>query len=450
MTSIHDSIAIFIDGQPMAVDANLSIFENLRKRGIGEGFCSHPLLESNRHCNLCWIFDEEEQEIVRSCKVIPTLNSKYSLIHKEVVLAKKESWGALRSIHPLHCKNCQNKNLCEIRENIGQKETSSVEDSEKSYAYPYSEKVNFYPQECIECGLCLSFEEALGEMPSLKESTKHSEKIICEKTVTHNYSVNLIDLCPTGCFQEKNLSLGAEDLVLKDFCRGCDRLCETEVLFRKNFDHYSPIRQRVPRGSSYWICDEINSSYLPVNNGLPLRSIMEKKEGTWARGELPSINEKWHFVIPENLPEELWDKLTEVFKNNEFTFQISSENKWENIKGLLNENKNFIQEKKVAFIKKFDEQKLESCPQGKSYFFISPEWIKTNSVFLKTLESLKGKKIAFGGFFLPNKVTEGVNYLIPLPDFRNLTWKGLNYHKEERTNSPLLKKSNIVFFREEK
>lgn len=440
---------VFLDGQEVSLNDNLSLFENLKQRDLILGFCSHPLIKNDRHCNLCWVYDEGEEGIVRSCEVTPKEGSRYNLHSAIASKAVNESLDSLIQYHQPQCKKCNQKNLCHIKGIL--KDDSSIRSLERQGEVEkktYSSQISFSSEQCISCSLCVKFEENISDSPALIEN--ETGKVSLKTEAKHNYGINLIDLCPTGCFSQKSMTQAQPSFYQKDFCRVCDRLCETESLFLKDFDSHKPFRQRAPQGAAYWLCDEVNNGHKIENLGLPLKSIMKKDGERWTAGELPESSRNWHFVLPENLPTEIWNYLNTLLDNSQYTFEFIKESPRNSVEGILRQSKAFKQKSRDDFFERNRERERALLTKGSNteFFFISPEYLEKGSQFEKNLNQVKSKKAVWAGFFITPQLLKGVGHIVPLPDYRLLKWDAINYHNELRENDPFGESVHLKLFKD--
>lgn len=397
-----------------------NLFEALHKKGRVGGYCHHPLLKRSQYCSLCWVWNEGEKKLERACQVEIKEGDRYTENHEEVRGAVKEAEDILKRFKENHFQE------------------------DKTHDYSYAVTVNF--KDCTRCLLCLDFEESI-EAKSIELSG--SGDLTLREKADHNYGVNLIPLCPSQCFNEKDVSPVSGDKVVPSFCRGCDRMCETEVHLHRRGQNFEEVFQRAPMHSAYWVCDEVNESFKGKNLGIPLRSALEKKGEEWTMGLLPKLDGDFHFILPENLPGEIITSLSELFQKGQkynLTYQIFSWKERQHVTGLLRPSYFFEQPEYLEFQEKFSEKNWEEgIDKSKKIYLIAPEWIVDAGAFTQLLKRAGKQTLYYAGSFYQGEILRFANYLIPLPSYKLLSWNALNYHKEvKRVSAPEERVINLV------
>ncbi|MCF8059510.1 MAG: hypothetical protein K9K67_09450 [Bacteriovoracaceae bacterium] len=427
----QEQVSFYVEGKLIVASEGETLFEAINRDSFEiQGYCFHPLFESSSKCLLCNIYDEKRGDVISACRTAPIEGGRYSLYHNDLTLAKKEVDSLYQSSHHFNCTQCDNQSRCRLVNEIGNKglETSAVPKEDK--AHKLSEELRVNLKQCITCMMCTDFEKSVTEQPALYEE---AGEIKVKGEFSHNYGVNLLDICPTGCFESKEILKRKTSVIKKDFCRGCDRLCRTEVHFEEGQNGLRAIRASSPLNSTFWVCDEVNKPI--VNNlKLPLRSLLTKKDGSWIHGDYLSTKEPRHLIIPKNLPEELWQylisNLSSIENVQDWSYEFISWKSRANEVGLMRTEKTFSQEKQNSI------QRLLTPYDGelkeKSVVLIAPEWLPDLIQWSTLLERFKrARHKAFAGAFINAEIYESANTLIPLQPYWEMSWKGKNYQNEE-------------------
>lgn len=444
----HD-IHIQLDGDSYRVKNSYTLFECFQDFFKDRGICYHPTITTESKCNMCLIYDNHKEKIVRACEEYPEENGQYSLENPFVEQAFHETLEIFIGFHKPHCKVCRNKNLCRLR---GHMDSVKVEGKElEKERMNYSDKVVLENSQCIDCDICLNFEKKLEEKSVLEVSS--SGKVLCQEKARHNYSVNLVDLCPTGCFQENGIEYDSVSKELAGFCRSCDRLCETALTLKEERSDLIPIRQKSRKNTNFWLCDTVNEKYIVRDNEIALRSVLEKYKGDndyfWRLGKLPSRGESWHFILPKNLPTELIFLLQNEFVNSHHTFEMIEENPREQEWGPLRTERNFRQKGIENFLANHSSKVRNSNEGHNGIYIVAPEIMLDDSNYYKKIKNLRAKKIVFASYYFNPSLKPNIDLLVPLPDYRLLTWEAENYLGDQRIFYSESGKTKIKLFSED-
>lgn len=439
-------ITITVDGKSLVAPAGLNLFELLKKSSDISGFCHHPLLKTSQKCLLCTVYDENQGQFIHACQKSIEEGDVYLLEHEKVKEAKRELESIYFNDHKFHCTNCDNQSLCQYPQNFGEgfpRQSGEVEllakEGEKQNHYRLSDNLHLNLLECIDCGLCSDFERAVSHEPALVQTENGLEVI---GGLSHNLGVNLLDLCPTGCFEDKRVATLKTKRVQEDFCRGCDRLCRVEQHLVLGASGLFPIRLSSPKNMAHWLCDEANESFKKSGH-LPLSNLLVKREGQWGPGtpdsDLVSLSEgSWHLIVPANLPNEVWEclilnlKKTKNGSNDNVKLSVIE---WPNRtqeKELLRQPRNFKQSLRTDLEQLCDLVELVGVSNKENVLLVSPEIIKNQELWDKVVMEVSGyKRKVFAGPSLSYDLYDKVDTLIPLPAYHTLSWSGESYQGEK-------------------
>ncbi len=427
----ENQLSFYVDGKLIVGNENENLFEAIKNSGFSmPGFCFHPLFESTRKCLLCNVFDEKKTEVISSCLTKPEEGGRYSLYHEELSLSKSEVDSLYQGAHNFSCSQCNHRSRCHLVDEVGNKSVSLEKAPDKGETIELSEDLSLNLDQCISCMLCTDFEESVSTVPAL---SNEGEVVLVVGKLTHNYGVNLLDICPTGCFESGLVSNIQTNVLEADFCRGCDRLCRTEVHYNHSANGLRPIRASSPRRSSFWVCDEVNKP-LKYTFKLPLRSLLSKVEGRWLVGDHLSLSENWHFILPDNLPEELWDNLisevSSLTNREDWSYEFIRWPERSTQAGILRSQTIFTQKKKEKVEQLIGEYNGDLG--HKKVLLVMPEWIADDTSWKAVMERFNGAKFkAFAGPFMNHEIYDKADSLLPLPPYWEMSWNGTNYQNEE-------------------
>lgn len=420
---------IIINGESHKVQEGMPLYEYLvGKDLIQAGYCYHPLLnEEVSSCLLCLIKDEESGQWIPSCKETSKEGKKYSTARglfnnsKDILEDKFEN---LFKSHEMNCSSCQNFFRCTLKEII----PGSVPKSEgKRIEKPKMDLGRGLTLElthCIDCGICSTFEKVVTDSPAIKFNAGTVEVV---DKLDHNMGVNLISLCPTGCFSHRD---SYEHLKVKEqdfFCRGCERLCELRIGLSGE-GHIVSVKNKDFLAS--WICD-FSLSQIKSNNTMSIfvPYKMDSELGP-IPSSFPSRQKDQHFVLFNGLPDEIYFALDKLFEENDaWTFELINWDDRESEKGLLRKGRNFksLQEEefKLKFVKR--EKQRDINP-----YVILSDFIPCEDTLKKALErvqKMKGSKV-IAASVVERQLIKSFDFLVPLKPFHFYSWHAVNFNEE--------------------
>jgi NADH-quinone oxidoreductase subunit G len=228
--SIVENISINIDGQDVEVPKGINIIEAVTKVGKGKEvphYCYHPKLSISGNCRMCMvemgmpmrdratgeaILDEDgTQKIAWMPK--PTIGCATNAspgmhIRTGSEMVKESRNGVTEFLlinHPLDCPICDQAGECRLQEfsaEHGRGYSRFIEDKNvKPKRTRLGPKVTLDDERCILCSRCVRFsKEVAGDdvLGFVDRGTYSTLTCFPGKELSHNYSLNTVDICPVG------------------------------------------------------------------------------------------------------------------------------------------------------------------------------------------------------------------------------------------------------------
>ena len=225
-----DLITINIDGQDVEVPKDINIIEAVKQVGKGKEvphYCYHPKLTVAGNCRMCMVEmgmpmrdratgdpvldDNGVQKIGWMPK--PTIgcatNAAPGMHIKTNSPMVKESRNGVTEFllinHPLDCPICDQAGECRLQEfsaEHGRGESRFIEDKNvKPKRTTIGPRVTLDDERCILCSRCVRFSKEIANddvLGFVDRGTYSTLTCYPGKDLSHNYSLNTVDICPVG------------------------------------------------------------------------------------------------------------------------------------------------------------------------------------------------------------------------------------------------------------
>ncbi|MGC6424783.1 MAG: 2Fe-2S iron-sulfur cluster-binding protein [Lentimonas sp.] len=228
--SVVDHVTINIDGQDVDVPKGTNIIEAVKMVGKGKEvphYCYHPKLSIAGNCRMCMvemgmpmrdratgeaILDENGvQKIGWMPK--PTIgcatNAAPGMHIRTASEMVKESRNGVTEFllinHPLDCPICDQAGECRLQEfsaEHGRGYSRFIEDKNvKPKRTKLGPRVTLDDERCILCSRCIRFSKEIADddvLGFVDRGTYSTLTCYPGKDLSHNYSLNTVDICPVG------------------------------------------------------------------------------------------------------------------------------------------------------------------------------------------------------------------------------------------------------------
>ncbi|MEE2988680.1 MAG: molybdopterin-dependent oxidoreductase [Verrucomicrobiota bacterium] len=228
--SIVENVTINIDGQDVEVPKGINIIEAVKMVGKGKEvphYCYHPKLTIAGNCRMCMVEmgmpmrdrvtgeavleKDGTQKIAWMPK--PTIGCATNAspgmhIRTGSEMVKESRNGVTEFLlinHPLDCPICDQAGECRLQEfsaEHGRGYSRFIEDKNvKPKRSRLGPNVTLDDERCILCSRCVRFsKEVAGEdvLGFVDRGTYSTLTCFPGKELSHNYSLNTVDICPVG------------------------------------------------------------------------------------------------------------------------------------------------------------------------------------------------------------------------------------------------------------
>jgi NADH-quinone oxidoreductase subunit G len=252
-------------------------------------FCYHPKLSIAANCRMCLVEVEKAPKPLPACATPVAVGMKIFTRSKRAISAQKATMEFLLINHPLDCPICDQGGECELQDlamGFGRGVSRYTEKKRIVKDKNLGPLVSTDMTRCIHCTRCVRFGAEVAGIQELGANFRsdHSEiGTYIEKSVDHELSGNIIDLCPVGALNNKpyRYSARAWEMVAKPLVSPHD--CAGSNLFGHVLR--GRLRRVVPRDNEAinesWLSDRDRFSCHAVYGDDRLVTPRVKHDGKW-------------------------------------------------------------------------------------------------------------------------------------------------------------------------
>ena len=172
-------------------------------------FCYHPKLSVAANCRMCLIEVENVSKPLPACATPVTDGMKVHTRSPAAIDAQKAVMEFLLINHPLDCPICDQGGECELQDlamGFGRDISRFTERKRVVADHDLGPLISTDMTRCIHCTRCVRFGQEIAGFPELGTLGRGERTVIgtyIEKTIDHELSANIIDLCPVGALNNK-------------------------------------------------------------------------------------------------------------------------------------------------------------------------------------------------------------------------------------------------------
>jgi NADH-quinone oxidoreductase subunit G len=252
-------------------------------------FCYHPKLTIAANCRMCLVEVEKAPKPLPACATPVAEGMKIFTRSKRAISAQKATMEFLLINHPLDCPICDQGGECELQDlamGFGRGVSRYTERKRIVKDKNIGPLVSTDMTRCIHCTRCVRFGAEIAGIQELGANFRSDRSEIgtyIEKSVDHELSGNIIDLCPVGALNNKpyRYSARAWEMVAKPLvsphdCAGSN--LDAHVLRGR-------LRRVVPRDNEAinesWLSDRDRFGCFGIYSAERLQRPRVKHDGNW-------------------------------------------------------------------------------------------------------------------------------------------------------------------------
>jgi NADH-quinone oxidoreductase subunit G len=205
-----DTVTITVDGVPMKARKGEMLIRVTDANDVYvPRFCYHEKLPIAANCRMCLVEVEKAPKPLPACAT-PVMDGM--VVHTrspKAIAAQKSVMEFLLINHPLDCPICDQGGECELQDlamGYGRDISRFHERKRVVKDKNLGSLVSTDMTRCIHCTRCVRFGQDIAGFPELGTTGRGENNEIgtyVEKSVDHELSGNIIDLCPVGALNSK-------------------------------------------------------------------------------------------------------------------------------------------------------------------------------------------------------------------------------------------------------
>jgi NADH-quinone oxidoreductase subunit G len=206
----EDLVNIEVDGVPVKARKGAMIIHATDANGTYvPRFCYHEKLSVAANCRMCLVEVEKAPKPLPACATPVAEGMKIYTKSPKAIAAQKATMEFLLINHPLDCPICDQGGECELQDlamGYGRDVARYSERKRVVKDQDLGPLVSTDMTRCIHCTRCVRFGQEIAGVPELGTMGRGDRVQIStwvEKTVDHELSGNIIDLCPVGALNNK-------------------------------------------------------------------------------------------------------------------------------------------------------------------------------------------------------------------------------------------------------
>ena len=206
----EDLVNIEVDGVPVKARKGAMLIQATDAQGIYvPRFCYHEKLSVAANCRMCLVEVEKAPKPMPACATPVAEGMRVFTRSPKAIASQKATMEFLLINHPLDCPICDQGGECELQDlamGFGRDISRYNERKRVVKDSNLGPLVSTDMTRCIHCTRCVRFGQEIAGIQELGtvgrgEMTQISTFI--EKSVDHELSGNIIDLCPVGALNNK-------------------------------------------------------------------------------------------------------------------------------------------------------------------------------------------------------------------------------------------------------
>ncbi len=203
-------VTIEVNGVPVEAKAGQMLIEVTDRQDVYvPRFCYHEKLSIAANCRMCLVEVEKAPKPLPACATPIADGMKVFTRSARAIAAQKATMEFLLINHPLDCPICDQGGECELQDmamGFGSDVSRYVEKKRTVKDKNLGPLVSTDMTRCIHCTRCVRFGQEIAGIQELG-TTGRSENMeigtYIERSVDHELSGNIIDLCPVGALNNK-------------------------------------------------------------------------------------------------------------------------------------------------------------------------------------------------------------------------------------------------------
>lgn len=206
----QDTIKITVDGNELEARLGQMLIEVTDAAGIYiPRFCYHPKLSVAANCRMCLVKVENAPKPLPACATPVVPDMQVETANEYAIEAQKATMEFLLINHPLDCPICDQGGECELQDiamGYGRDLSRYSEGKRVVADLNLGPLISTDMTRCIHCTRCVRFGQEVAGIQELGAHGRSDSMEIgtfVEKSVDHELSGNIIDLCPVGALNNK-------------------------------------------------------------------------------------------------------------------------------------------------------------------------------------------------------------------------------------------------------
>lgn len=205
-----DFVTVEVDGRPVQARKGAMIIHVTDAQGVYvPRFCYHDKLPIAANCRMCLVEVEKAPKPLPACATPVAEGMRIFTKSPAAIAAQKATMEFLLINHPLDCPICDQGGECELQDlaiGFGRDVARFTERKRVVKDKNIGPLVSTDMTRCIHCTRCVRFGQDVAGIQELGTTGRGEHMEIgtfVERSVDHELSGNIIDLCPVGALNSK-------------------------------------------------------------------------------------------------------------------------------------------------------------------------------------------------------------------------------------------------------
>ena len=270
------SIAVTINDKEFTAQQGQTVMDLAQQHDIYiPHFCWHPGLSIAGVCRFCMVAVEGRPKLEIACNLPVAAGMQVRTDSEQVKEAHKWALEFHLINHPLDCPICDQAGECGLQDYYMQVGKYQAQMTQAKVLKPKKLAVGtdlvLDTERCILCSRCVRFEDEVTKTGGLGIFDRGDRAIIGtyrDKRIEHNYTTNLVDICPVGAFTSKDFRFKKRVWFTQDtqtICPGCATGCAIDLACNADLKRYYRIKPRFSEVNGHWLCNFGRGMYEHLN-----------------------------------------------------------------------------------------------------------------------------------------------------------------------------------------